>query len=111
MLLKDYIPNITKNIQKIFFSGISFNSSNVKKNNIFFAIKGNNFDGNNFISHAIKKGSKIIITEKKIKEKNGVIIIHTKNVRKLLAKVSYKIYNKTKKFNCSYRNKWKIICL
>ena len=97
MLLKDYIPNIKKKYSKTFFSGISFNSSNVKKDDIFFAIKGNNFDGNNFISHAIKKGSKIIISEKKIKERNGVIIIHTKNVRKLLAKVSYKIYNKRPK--------------
>ncbi len=97
MLLKDYIPNIKKKYSKTFFSGISFNSSNVKKDYIFFAIKGNNFDGNNFISHAIKKGSKIIISEKKIKERNGVIIIHTKNVRKLLAKVSYEIYNKRPK--------------
>ena len=67
MLLKDYIPNINKKFGNIFFSGISFNSSKIKKNNIFFAIKGNKIDGNNFISIAIKKGSKIIITEKKLK--------------------------------------------
>ena len=51
-----------------FFSGITFDSKRVKKNNIFFAIKGNEIDGNNFIQDAIKKGSKIIITEKKIKQ-------------------------------------------
>ena len=39
----------------------------IKKNYIFFAIKGNNIDGNNYIPLAIKKGSKIIVTEKKIK--------------------------------------------
>ena len=65
MLLKDYIPNIDKEYDKVFFSGIAFDSSNVKKNNIFFAIKGNKFDGNNFIDVAIKNGARIIISEKK----------------------------------------------
>ena len=65
MYLKDYISNIDENLGKIFFSGISFNSSLVKKDNIFFAIKGNSFDGNNYINDAIKKGAKIIFSEKK----------------------------------------------
>ena len=98
MLLKDYIPNINKKFGNIFFSGISFNSSKLKKNNIFFAIKGNKIDGNNFISIAIKKGSKIIITEKKVKEfQNGILFIHTKNIRKLLSEVSFKIFNRIPK--------------
>ena len=98
MLLKDYIPNINKKFGNIFFSGISFNSSKIKKNNIFFAIKGNKIDGNNFISIAIKKGSKIIITEKKVKEfQNGILFIHTKNIRKLLSEVSFKIFNRIPK--------------
>ena len=98
MLLKDYIPNVNKKFRNFFFSGISFDSTKVKKNNIFFAIKGTRSDGNNFIPKAIKKGSKVIISEKKIKEfKNGILFIHTKNIRKLLAEVSYKIYkNKPK---------------
>ena len=94
MLLKDYIPNIKKEYSKFFFSGISSNSSKIKKNHIFFAIKGNNLDGNNFIQIAIKKGSKIIVTENKNKEfQNGILFIQTKNIRKLLAEVSFKIYN------------------
>ncbi len=95
MLLKDYFPNIGKKFEKTFFSDICFESSKVKKDNVFFAIKGTNIDGNNFILEAINKGSKIIVTEKKItKFPNGVLIIHSKNVRKLLAEVSFKIYNK-----------------
>ena len=65
MYLKDYIPKIDKRYKKTFFSGIAFKSSDVKKNYIFFAIKGNRFDGNNFIDKAIEKGAKIIISEKK----------------------------------------------
>jgi len=95
MLLKDYFPNIGKKFEKTFFSDICFESSKVKKDNVFFAIKGTNIDGNNFILDAINKRSKIIVTEKKItKFPNGVLIIHSKNVRKLLAEVSFKIYNK-----------------
>ncbi len=95
MLLKDYIPNLSKQRRDIFFSGISFDSSKVKKDNIFFAIKGKNFDGNDFIGSAIKKGAKIIVSEKKIKKKNNkVIFLHSKNIRKLLANISYKILGK-----------------
>ena len=98
MQLKDYIPNIDTKIRKIFFSGISFDSSKVKKNDIFFAIKGNNIDGNNFIPTVIKKGCKIIISEKKFKKfQKDIIFIYTKNIRKLLAEVSFKIYKKKPK--------------
>ena len=65
MFLGDYFNNIKNNYKNFFFSGISFNSNQVKKNNIFFAIKGNKVDGNNFILSAIKNGAKIIVTEKK----------------------------------------------
>ena len=92
MLLEDYIPNVSKKYRKTFFSGISFNSTKVKKNHIFFAIRGNKIDGNNFINDAIKKGCKIIVSEKKTKKSNNeILFIHTKNIRKLLAEVSFKI--------------------
>ena len=93
MLLGNYFTNIDNSKKKIFFSGISFNSKDIKKDNIFFAIKGNNFDGNKFISIAIKKGSKIIISEKRItNSQKDILFIHTKNIRKLLAEIAFKIY-------------------
>ena len=98
MLLKDYVPNLNKKYSKIFFSGVSCNSSKVKKNNIFFAIRGNKFDGNNYIEDAIKKGAKVIISNQKIiKKKENIIFLHTSNVRKLLAEISYKILDKKPK--------------
>ena len=98
MQLKDYIPNINKKFGNIFFSGIAFESQKVKKNDIFFAIKGTNRDGNYFIPSAIKKGSKIIVTEKKIqKPQKKILYLYSKNIRKLLAEVSFKIYKKRPK--------------
>jgi len=98
MQLKDYIPKINKKYSKIYFAGISSNSSKVKKDYIFFAIKGNKFDGKKYIDEAIKKGAKIIITEKKIHKKHEkIIFLSFPNIRKLLANISYKILGKKPK--------------
>ncbi|MDC2971200.1 UDP-N-acetylmuramoyl-L-alanyl-D-glutamate--2,6-diaminopimelate ligase [Candidatus Pelagibacter sp.] len=98
MLLGNYFHNINKNYKNFSFSGISFDTKSIKKNNIFFAIKGNSIDGNKFIPEAIKKGSKIIVTERKTNQfQNGILYIHTNNVRKLLAQTAFKIYNKKPK--------------
>ena len=95
MLLKNLIKDIPKEKKNIKISGISTNSNYVKKNFIFFAIKGNKFNGENYINEAIYKGAKVIICSKncriKIKNKN-IIIIKTKDVRNLLSLVSSKFY-------------------
>ena len=98
MLLGNYFSNIKDHYKNFFFSGLSFESNKIKKNYIFFAIKGNKVDGNNYISSAIKNGAKIIVTEKKKDElKNGILTIQTKNVRKLLAEIAFKINYKIPK--------------
>ncbi len=95
MYLGKFIKNLDKRYQKIFFSGVAFNSLKVKKDNIFFAIKGTKFDGNDYIPLAIKNGSKIIISEKKHnKFHNGILFIQTNNIRKLLAEICFKILKK-----------------
>ncbi len=95
MRIGDHFKQIRKKYRNIFFSGICFDHRKIKKNNIFFAIKGNNLDGNNFIPSVIKKGCKIIISEKKFDEYiNGVLYIQTKNIRKLLAEISFSIFKK-----------------
>jgi len=98
MQLKHYIPYVNKKYREIFFSGVNFDSSKVKKDNIFFAIKGNKFDGNNFIDTAIKNGAKVIVSEKKINTKNkNIFFLYSKNIRKLLSNISYKILGKKPK--------------
>ncbi len=98
MQLKDYIPNINSKFKNVSFSGFSFQSSKIKKGNIFFAIKGSKFDGNNYIEEAIKRGARIVISEKKrFTKKNNVIFLYSSNVRKLLAEVSFRILHKKPK--------------
>ena len=93
MLLKNLIKNISKDKEKIAISGLTTNSKKVKKNYIFFAIKGNKFNGELFIKSAIKKGASVIICSKNCKFKNkNVLIIKTKNTRYLLSEVTSRFY-------------------
>ena len=75
MYLKDYIPNVNKKFREVFFTGVAFDSRKVKKNNIFFAIKGNKIDGNEYIESAIKNGAKIVVSEKKNIKKKKIFYI------------------------------------
>ena len=98
MFLGDFINNLDKKFQKVYFSGIAFDSKKVKKDNIFFAIKGNTYDGNLFIADAIKKGARVIISKKNILLNNKkVIFIRLKNPRKILAELSYSFIKKKPK--------------
>mgnify|MGYP001260097648 CR=1 FL=1 len=54
MLLGKVFNNIQKKYKSIQFKNIRFNSKECKSNDIFFAISGNNSNGNNYIKNAIK---------------------------------------------------------
>ncbi len=94
MLLKNLIKNIPQEIKNISISGLSTDSRKVKKNYIFFAIKGNKINGEQFIKEAINKGASVIICSKncKVKDKK-VFTIKTNNIRFLLSEIAAKFYN------------------
>ena len=69
MLLKNLINNPDPKIANERVKGISSDSRKVKKGDLFISVKGNKLDGNNYINLAIKKGAKIIVSEKKNKKK------------------------------------------
>ena len=90
MLLGKVFININQKIKSIKFNNIQFNSKDCKPNDIFFAIKGKNKNGNNYINNAIHNGAKIIVSNLKFEgfDKNKILFIHNKNPRKLLSKVA-----------------------
>ena len=94
MLLKNLIKSIPESKRKIVISGISTNSKLVKKNNIFFAIKGNKINGERYIQEAIKNGASVIVCSKKcnLKDKK-ILIVRKKDVRLFLSEVCSKFYN------------------
>jgi len=93
MLLKNLIKGIPKEKKKIVISGLSSNSKEVKRNNIFFAINGSKANGEIFIKDAIKKGAVVVICSKacKIKDKK-ILIIKKKNIRNFLSELATKFY-------------------
>ncbi len=94
MLLEKVFKNIHKKYKNIQFKDIRFNSKECKPNDIFFAIQGNNSDGNRYIYDAIKNGAKIIVSSLKLKRINvkKVLFIHSKNPRKMLSDISSRLY-------------------
>jgi len=93
MIIGNFIKGIELKYKNWYFSGICFDSSKCKKDNIFFAIKGTKIDGSKFINHAIKKGAKIIISNQKFEGiKKNILFIKSSNVRKFLAQFAYTIY-------------------
>ena len=66
--------------------GFSIDSRTLRKNEIFIAIQGENFDGSNYIDVAIKKGSSWIITSSKNHKSNRCIYV--KNTKETLCKIA-----------------------
>ncbi len=98
MLIGNFFKDLNFKYKNHFFSGLSFNSSQCKKNNIFFAIKGTNTNGEKFINNAIKNGARTIISKKKFQGfKKKILYINSKNVRKTLSEISFKICSKKPK--------------
>ena len=73
------------------YNGVSINTKNIKKNNLFFAIEGKNKDGHKFVKEAFKKGAIKSVVSKKINKISNKKIIKVKNTLSslnLLAKVT-----------------------
>ena len=97
MLLKKLIENLRPEVGAIKINGISFDSRTTKNKDLFVAIKGEKYNGNKYINHAISKGAKVIIYSGKIKKSNKAKFINVKDTRKVLSELSAKYYKKKPK--------------
>lgn len=84
------ISYISKNIQNDReIVGVSSNSKEIKKDFIFVAIRGFEFDGHNYIENALENGaSTIVYTNDDVEFKNGINYIKVEDARLALAKIS-----------------------
>ena len=76
---------------------ITIDTRKINKNDLFIAIKGNNFDGHDFIEEAIRKGVNAVIVEKDVLIETNIPIIKVNSTIEALGKLSK--YNREK-----YRN-------
>ena len=78
-----------KNIK---FTSISIDTRTIKKDSLFIALKGENFNGNKFIPKAFSSGAvAVLCSDKSYKNKNKNNIIYVPSVRNALSKISSEI--------------------
>ena len=84
------VPDVIfpKNASEISISSLSSDSRQIQKDSMFAAIKGENFDGHDYIDQAIENGASNILVDTSYKGKNPFPLSRTKNVRKTLALMS-----------------------
>jgi UDP-N-acetylmuramoyl-L-alanyl-D-glutamate--2,6-diaminopimelate ligase len=80
-----------ENFKDFIVEGIAYNSKEVKENYVFFAIKGEKFDGHNFVYEAINNGAKAIVVERKLDVEINQVIVENSKIE--LSKISAKFYN------------------
>ena len=84
-------------IPKLIVSGLSIHSKNVKRGDLFIAIKGNNRNGNDFIAEAINLGAVAIITDSSKISFNQVPFFKVENCRKALSAIASEFYDNPSK--------------
>jgi len=95
MLLKKLIENCPQRLSTIKVKGLSSDTRKLKKGELFFALRGSNNNGENFIKEAVKRGACAIVSSKEIRGNRKVVKV--KNVREILGKICSKFYfNKPK---------------
>ena len=95
MYLPELLKSVGKNYQRVHVKGICFDSRKAKKNDIFFAIKGNKIAGTKFIQNAILKKVSAIVVDSKAKFKSFKIpLLKVHDVRKSLSEACSNFYKK-----------------
>ncbi|MEO5356895.1 MAG: UDP-N-acetylmuramoyl-L-alanyl-D-glutamate--2,6-diaminopimelate ligase [Nitrospirae bacterium YQR-1] len=89
------VCEINGNITRI-AEGVTYDSRKVKSGNMFFAIRGENFDGHNFIAEAVKNGARSVIYEDEIDlepyDGQDVLFVRVFDARLALAYISADYY-------------------
>ncbi len=73
--------------------GITQNSREVKEGYIFFAVKGHQADGHDFIEDAVSKGAIAVVVEREM-HNYGIPVFRVKDTRKTLALCSHLFYDR-----------------
>ncbi len=80
-------------------SGMTLDSREVKKGDLFVALQGALLDGRKFIEKAIESGACVVLSETKqatqhgvVSEQNGIAIIHFFQLPNILSELAYRFY-------------------
>lgn len=82
-----------KNFKNLNISNISLNSKELEKNGLFFAINGQNYNGEMFVGDAVKNGAVAVVCEKNLEVDVPQIIVE--NVRLAMSLISKNFFHKS----------------
>ena len=81
----------------IYFKAISTDTRSIEKDSLFIAIKGPNFDGNNYIDIAFEKGAvAVLCSDKKYKDHPNKACIYVSSVKDALIQIATNICDEFK---------------
>lgn len=90
MKLGDFFDSVDEENKNDDIRGIAFDVSEVKNDYLFFALKGKNFDGHDFVNLAKERGAIACVVERKVDCDVSQIVVE--NTRKALSLVCKKFY-------------------
>ncbi len=96
LLLEGNIKSFSLNGEEIIVEGIKDNSSEVKNNDIFIAVKGHKADGHDYINYALGNGGASLIiaeNEDKLPKDKLINYIIVKDIKKATADLVYSLNN------------------
>ena len=82
-------------------SGVSIDTRNIKKGDLFCALKGVNNDGHDYLLDAFNKGARAVLISKEVTKENKFSYLKVKNVLEALEKIAKHVRIKSEaKFIC-----------
>ena len=93
-LLKEIDAVSIKNFNNVGVRALVWDSRQVVAGSVFFAIRGEKSDGNDYINEAIQRGAIAIVTDTPAKYSKAITTVEVKDVRVSLAKFARKYYGK-----------------
>jgi len=87
-LLKDVQPIVIKGEKRLDIENISYNSKQIKSSGLFFAIRGKERDGYEFIDEAIERGALVVVAEKDFIAYKNVTKVIVRDIRKACALIA-----------------------
>tara|TARA_Y100000590_G_scaffold393322_1_gene471507 strand:+ start:4203 stop:7028 length:2826 start_codon:yes stop_codon:yes gene_type:complete len=81
--------------EKVNYNNVSINSKTIKKNDLFFSIRGKKTDGHKYALEALKKGASKIVVSKKVKKIPNKKVIKVEDTLLTLNNLANETRNKT----------------
>ncbi len=70
--------------ENVTFSGVSTDSRRIREGELFFALRGVNSDGHDFVLEALERGAKGAVIERPISSLNGKVVIYVSSTLRAL---------------------------